>query len=96
LCAFAPARPTRTRCKKNFAHTNNWELSTPKGGGWLIGGNAHQMLIRFYDVGAVFAYCAVGTFVILKVIDFVLGLRVSRDVEVESLDINLHGETVHD
>jgi len=65
-------------------------------GGWLIDGNAHQMLIQFYDVGAVFLYCAVGTFIILKVIDFVLGLRVSRDVEVEGLDINLHGEIVHD
>jgi ammonia channel protein AmtB len=95
LCAFAPARPTRTRCKKNFAHANNGELSTPDGG-WLIDGNAHQMVIQFYDVGAVFAYCAVGTFITLKVIDFVLDLRVSRDVEVEGLDINLHGETVHD
>ena len=64
--------------------------------GWLIDGNVHQMVIQFYDVGAVFVYCAVGTFIILKVIDFVVGLRVSRDVEVEGLDINLHGETVHD
>ena len=64
--------------------------------GWLIDHNPHQMLIQFYDVGAVFVYCAVGTFIILKVIDFVVGLRVSADVEVEGLDINLHGETVHD
>ena len=40
-------------------------------GGWLIDGNAHQMLIQFYDVGAVFVYCGVGTFIILRVIDFV-------------------------
>ena len=32
---------------------------------------------------------------ILKVLDLTLGLRVSREVEVEGLDINLHGETVH-
>ena len=64
--------------------------------GWLIDGNVHQMVIQFYDVAAVFVYCAVGTFIILKVIDFVLGLRVPRDVEIEGLDINLHGETVHD
>src|SRR6202453_753343 len=64
--------------------------------GWLIDGNAHQMLIQFYDVGAVFVYCAVGTFIILKVIDIIIGLRVSAEVEVEGLDINLHGETVHD
>ena len=35
------------------------------------------------------------TFIILKVVDVVIGLRVKRDVEVEGLDINLHGETVH-
>jgi ammonium transporter, Amt family len=64
--------------------------------GWLIDHNPHQMLIQFYDVGAVFVYCAVGTFIILKVIDIVIGLRVSAEVEVEGLDINLHGETVHD
>ena len=64
--------------------------------GWLIDGNGHQMLIQFYDVGAVFLYCGIGTFIILKVIDMIVGLRVSPEVEVEGLDINLHGETVHD
>ncbi|MBL6854346.1 MAG: ammonium transporter [Alphaproteobacteria bacterium] len=64
-------------------------------GGWLFDGNGHQMLIQFYDVAAVFVYCGVGTFIILKVIDMIVGLRVSKEVEVEGLDINLHGETVH-
>src|SRR5665213_89837 len=63
--------------------------------GWLIDGNAHQMLIQFYDVGCTFLYSGIGTFIILKLIDIVIGIRVSRDVEVEGLDINLHGETVH-
>src|ERR1700760_361907 len=65
------------------------------GKGWLFDGNGHQMLIQFYDVAATFVYCAIGTFIILKAIDLVIGLRVSREVEVEGLDINLHGETVH-
>src|SRR5579871_1362793 len=63
--------------------------------GWLIDGNAGQMLIQFYDVAGVFVYCAFGTYVILKILDATIGLRVKRDVEVEGLDINLHGETVH-
>ena len=63
--------------------------------GWLIDGNPHQMLIQFYDVGATFLYCGVVTFLILKAIDAVIGLRVSKEVEVEGLDINLHGEIVH-
>jgi Amt family ammonium transporter len=65
------------------------------GKGWLTDGNIHQMLIQFYDVAAVFVYCGVVTFIILKVIDMIVGLRVSPEVEVEGLDINLHGETVH-
>jgi len=63
--------------------------------GWLIDGNAGQMLIQFYDVAAVFLYSGIGTFIILKAIDLVIGIRVSREVEVEGLDINLHGETIH-
>jgi Amt family ammonium transporter len=63
--------------------------------GWLIDGNFGQMILQLEDVGATFGYCAVATFIILKVIDMVVGLRVSREVEVEGLDINLHGETVH-
>jgi len=76
------------------AFAKNAINSTSKG--WLTDGNGHQMLIQFYDVGAVFLYCGIVTFIILKLIDLVIGLRVSPEVEVEGLDINLHGETVHD
>jgi Amt family ammonium transporter len=65
------------------------------GKGWLIDGNGHQVLIQLYDVLGTFVYCAIATFVILKAIDKTIGLRVSREVEIEGLDINLHGETVH-
>ena len=63
--------------------------------GWLIDGNFGQMWIQFLDVAIVFGYCAIGTFIILKAIDLVIGIRVSREAEVEGLDINLHGETIH-
>jgi Amt family ammonium transporter len=66
----------------------------PLGKGWLTDGNAHQMLIQFYDVAGTFVYCAIVTYIILKVIDLIIGLRVSQAVEVEGLDINLHGEVV--
>ncbi|HKY19441.1 MAG TPA: ammonium transporter [Rhizomicrobium sp.] len=65
------------------------------GKGWLADGNFHQMLIQFYDVGITFVYCGVVTFIILKAVDVIVGLRVPPEVEVEGLDINLHGETVH-
>jgi ammonium transporter, Amt family len=64
------------------------------GKGWLIDGNAHQMLIQFYDVAGTFVYCGIVTYIILKVLDIIIGIRVSQAVEVEGLDINLHGEVV--
>jgi Amt family ammonium transporter len=62
--------------------------------GWLIDGNPGQMLIQFYDVAGTFVYCAIATWIILKIIDAVIGLRVTKEIEVEGLDINLHGEVV--
>jgi ammonium transporter, Amt family len=65
------------------------------GKGWLYDGNVGQLVLQLEDIGATFVYSAVVTFIILKLIDLVIGLRVSPEVEVEGLDINLHGETVH-
>ena len=39
-------------------------------------------------------FCAVATWIILKLIDATIGLRVSRDEETEGLDTALHGERV--
>ena len=38
------------------------------------------------------ALAIVGTFLILKVLDFVMGLRVSPQAEIEGLDVSQHGE----
>ncbi|MGA8690092.1 MAG: ammonium transporter [Methyloceanibacter sp.] len=62
--------------------------------GWLIDGNPQQMVIQFYDVAGTFIYCGIVTYIILKILDIIIGLRVSQAVEVEGLDINLHGEVV--
>ncbi|HWA02627.1 MAG TPA: ammonium transporter [Rhizomicrobium sp.] len=67
----------------------------PSAHGWLYDGNAGQMAIQFCGVAATFAYCALVTYAILKAIDLAIGLRVPMEVEIEGLDINLHGETVH-
>ena len=53
------------------------------------------MILQFEDVGATFVYCGVVTFLILAVLKYTIGIRVSEEVEVEGLDINLHGEVVH-
>jgi len=39
-------------------------------------------------------WSAVVSFIILKVLDKTIGLRVTKEVEIEGLDINLHGEVV--
>jgi Amt family ammonium transporter len=61
----------------------------------LIDGNAGQVLTQLWGCLVCIAWCAVATFVILKVVDALVGLRVTNEEEVEGLDINLHGETVH-
>ena len=61
----------------------------------VLEGNTDQLLIQAQGVGVTLLYTAVMTFILLKVIDAVMGLRVSVEEEVEGLDLALHGETVH-
>ena len=61
----------------------------------LIDGNASQIITQIYGVAVVVAYDAVVTFIIAKIIDMAIGLRVDADTEREGLDLNLHGEVVH-
>ncbi len=49
---------------------------------------------RSIGVGIVFVYDVVVTLIILKIVDLVIGLRVSEEIEREGLDLALHGETV--
>jgi Amt family ammonium transporter len=60
----------------------------------LIEGNAHQVVNQLIGVGIVAAYDAIVSLLILKIIDSRLGLRVKREVEIEGLDLTLHGEAV--
>jgi ammonium transporter, Amt family len=61
----------------------------------LIDGNAGQLVTQFIAVGAVVAYAAVATFGIVKVVDFVLGLRVPAHEEEVGLDLAVHGEAAY-
>ena len=64
-------------------------------GSGLIDGNASQVVTQFVAVGASIAYAVVATFVIVKVTDLVLGIRVKRDVEEVGLDLAVHGEVAY-
>jgi Amt family ammonium transporter len=58
----------------------------------LIDGNAHQLLDQSVGVVIAWILAIVGTLVILKIVDVVVGLRVSEDDEVQGLDLSQHGE----
>ena len=58
----------------------------------LIDGNSELLIENVIGVLAAAAYSVVVTFVLLKIIDATVGLRVSNDEESEGLDTNLHGE----
>jgi Amt family ammonium transporter len=60
----------------------------------LIDGNPGQVITQIKGVVVTIIYCAMVTFIIAKVIDLTIGLRVSTDVERDGLDLNLHGEVV--
>jgi len=51
-----------------------------------------QLFIQFKGVAITIAYCAVATFIILKVLDAIIGLRVTEEQETEGLDLTQHNE----
>ncbi|MEA2783132.1 MAG: ammonium transporter, Amt family [Rhodospirillaceae bacterium] len=61
--------------------------------GW-IDGHPGQVLTQFYGVGLTIVYDAVVSFVLLKIVDGLIGLRVPDDTERDGLDVALHGESV--
>jgi ammonium transporter, Amt family len=60
----------------------------------LIDGNPGQVVNQLIGVAVVFVYDVIVTLIILKIVDLVIGLRVSEEVEREGLDLQLHGEVV--
>jgi Amt family ammonium transporter len=59
-----------------------------------ISGVDGSFMKQAVGVGFTIVYCAIVTFIILKVVDLAIGLRVAEDEEREGLDISQHGEHV--
>jgi len=55
-----------------------------------------QLWVQFIAVSATVVYDAIATFIILKIIDAVIGLRVTEEEETQGLDISLHDERGYD
>jgi len=68
------------------------------GAGKAVGGSdGHWAQVGNQLVGVLIAwgFALVGTFVLLKVVDLITGLRVTEDQEIEGLDITQHGEEAY-
>jgi Amt family ammonium transporter len=58
----------------------------------LIDGKAGQVVNQLIGVGISWGIAIVGTLIILKICDLTVGVRVTREQEVEGLDLSMHGE----
>ena len=61
----------------------------------LLEGNPQQLVNQLIAVGATIGYAVVATFVIVKVVDVILGIRVSPESEEMGLDLAVHGEAAY-
>ena len=61
----------------------------------LIDGNAGQVGTQLVAIGAVIAYAVVATFVIVKITDVILGIRISAKDEELGIDLSTHGEVAY-
>ena len=67
---------------------------SPGGSPGLIEGNARQVLIQLYAIIVTIVWSGVLTYVLLKVIAFLVPLRVNQQHEIEGLDLTQHGEAL--
>ncbi|EJW09712.1 Ammonium transporter [Rhodovulum sp. PH10] len=62
----------------------------------LIDGNPGQLLLQLEGVALTLVWSGVISTILLLLINVTIGLRVKPEVEIEGLDLALHGETFHD
>jgi Amt family ammonium transporter len=74
--------------------TGVFAVSEYGGNAGLLEGNAMQVVNQAIGVGVVFLYDCIVTLIILKVVDIFIGLRVSKEIESDGLDLELHGEVL--
>ena len=60
-----------------------------------LAGGTHQFLNQLIGVGFTAGFAAIGTFLIVKVVGAVVGLRVDQDEESVGLDLSQHGERAY-
>jgi ammonium transporter, Amt family len=58
----------------------------------MVDGNGGQVLNQLMGSAIAWGLAIVGTLIILKIVDSTIGLRVTKEQEVEGLDLSMHGE----
>ena len=64
----------------------------PDGANGLFFGNPGQLWIQFVSVVSTMVFAFVMTLIILKVVDIIVGLRITEEDEVKGMDVSLHNE----
>jgi len=67
----------------------------PDGADGLFFGNPGQLGIQAIAVLATWVFAFVGTFILLKIVDAIMGLRVSTDEEQTGIDLSQHDENAY-
>jgi Amt family ammonium transporter len=96
-----------TTVKKMFGYDDSLDAFGVHGVGGIVGalltgllnvkeisGTDASFMTQLYGVLTTLLVSGIGSFIILKVIDMVIGLRVTEEQEREGLDVSLHGERV--
>ena len=71
-------------------------MTADGGGGLLDAGNVDRVWVQFIGAAATFGYAFVVTFVLARILDATMGLRVAEEDERMGLDLACHGETGYD
>ncbi len=61
-----------------------------------LDGNWHQVVNQLIGIAIAWSLAIVGTLILLKLVDMIVGLRVTREDEIEGLDVTQHGEEGYD
>lgn len=72
-----------------------WSEETAIKDGLFYGGGFHQLGVQAVGAAAVFAFTFVCAFVLFKILEATIGLRVSREEEISGLDIEEHGQEAY-
>ena len=83
MARSAPSRPASSPPRRSTSYPG------------LIDGNPQQVVTQVVAVLAVGAYAVIATFIIVKIVDAILGIRVKAADEELGLDKSVHGETAY-